>query len=59
MHQMLAELDAEASYPINKKHIKAHTEITKVEWTEDKFEIQSFGVSLDWYSKEELWDFEV
>lgn len=58
MHQLLDELNSESERPITKAHIKPHTEITTVEWNDEEFEVQPFGVSKEWYSEEELYDFE-
>lgn len=60
MYQIMLDLDDEHSWPITAEFIHGHTEITTVQWNEDgdDFEIQPFEVSMDWYSRSQLREYD-
>lgn len=65
MNHRLTEMNEEHGWPIIHEHIRAHTPITEVSWEptdragyDAEYEIEDFDVSLDWYSREQLRDYE-
>lgn len=58
MNEIIGNMDDMMDVPVTHEHIKAHVEITTVEWDDDDFEIQPFDIDESWYSEEELYDFD-
>lgn len=61
MSQRLAEMNVDHGWEINIFHVKGHVPVTTVKWDgedADDFTIEDFDVSMDWYSREQLWTLE-
>lgn len=59
MNHRLSRMDDEHGWPVTHAHIEGHVPITNVTWENGDYFVEDFDVTLDWYSRESLWEWDM